>query len=156
MIFTIAGAVCQIDDADAHLLDGISWRLHDVRRSTRYVRGHRLGTHHGSTKVYLHRLVAAAGVGQFVDHINGDGLDNRRTNLRVVDHADNQVNTHRRRSGAVRGFWFDKRRGTFSSVISVRGKRIWVGSFATAAEASQAYEDAARRHFGELHAPEAP
>jgi hypothetical protein len=51
------------------------------------------------TTVYLHRLLMQPGDGLVIDHINGDGLDNRRLNLRVVTKSQNALNRNFGRSG---------------------------------------------------------
>ena len=73
--------VTQIDDDDAWVIVGRRWSIFNPRGSrTAYAR---------SNGIYLHRLIVGAKAGEEVDHINGDGLDNRRSNLRIVTHAEN-------------------------------------------------------------------
>ncbi len=74
-----------MDLEDWEQVRGCSWWLHSWTH--RYVRGLR-----GGRNVYLHRLIAGAGRGELVDHINGDPLDNRRANLRVVPRRVNCLN----------------------------------------------------------------
>ncbi len=89
---------------------------------------------------------------QLVDHINGDGLDNRRVNIRLCTKADNQRNQRRnsKNTTGYKGVSFDKARGKYSASIGVHGEQISLGRFSTAEEASQAYEDAVRRYHGEF------
>lgn len=102
-------------------------------------------------KVFMHRVVNETPDGLFTDHINGDGLDNRRLNLRTVTHAQNMKNRRRgknNRSGA-KGVSFDPEKGRWRAAINVNGKRFRLGRFDTVEEASEAYERAAKEHFGE-------
>lgn len=69
-----------LDQGDAHLLGSYTWHI----CQDGYVRRKSHGRH-----VYLHRLIIAAAAGQLVDHINGDGLDNRKANLRLCNRAEN-------------------------------------------------------------------
>ena len=97
----------------------------------------------------MHRLVLARTLGRDiapgmeVDHINGDGLDNRRMNLREVTKAQNMRNCRRRRSKPTSRFlgvmWF-KARGKWHAHIGVDGRLIHLGDFRTELEAAQARE----------------
>ncbi len=100
----------------------------------------------------MHRLITRAPKGKVVDHENGDGLDNRRANLRVCDHRQNRRNHQRpRKGGASRfhgvGWW--KRDQKWRAKISVDGRTIHLGYFADEEDAARAYDQAAREHFGE-------
>lgn len=71
-----------IDASDVDLVKNIKWRLN--------CNGYVINTPKGKPAVFLHRRIL--GVDQFVDHINGNPLDNRKCNLRVCDHSTNQMN----------------------------------------------------------------
>lgn len=99
--------------------------------------------------VYLHRFILGAGPGMMVDHINGDGLDNRRENLRLADASLNNVNRgHYAPKSGYRGVYPACRR--WVAAISVSGRNIRLGRFASAEDAARAYDVAAARHFGEF------
>lgn len=94
----------------------------------------------------LHRVVAGASAGQYVDHINGDSLDNRRENLRVCTNSQNAMNRGKQvnnRSG-FKGVSWNKKAGCWQAWIQVRGKRMWLGDFADKRDAAAAYDRAAR------------
>lgn len=79
-----------------------------------------------------------------IDHINGIKSDNRFVNLRPATPSQNLANRE------VSGAHFSKKRGKWQSAIKVGYKSIWLGYFATEAEARAAYADAAKRFYGEF------
>ena len=103
----------------------------------------------GGAREFMHRLVMGCRPREEVDHRNGDGLNNRRHNLRSTTHSLNQAN--RRRVTGKSGFkGVFQRSGKWRAYITVAGRFISLGSFITAEEAARAYDVAAREHFGEF------
>ena len=101
----------------------------------------------------MHRLILGCGPGEEVDHRNGNGLDNRRGNLRPATHALNQANVRRVR--AKSGFkgvsrWVRPSPRPWRAHITVKGRMKFLGAFATPEEAARAYDAAARELFGEF------
>lgn len=82
------------------------------------------------------------------DHINGDGLDNRRVNLRPSTRMQNSWN--RRPLNTYKGTLFKKSRGKWYAKIQVNGVRFETGYFNTEEEAAFAYDLLACEHFGEF------
>lgn len=100
---------------------------------------------HGK-QYYLHRFLLEAPRHMQVDHINGDGLDNRRTNLRLVTPSQNQWNRGKKQSsrtgykGVTRGS-----NGRFLARIMHQNKQTHLGTFKTVEAASFAYVTAESR-----------
>jgi hypothetical protein len=102
--------------------------------------------------VKMHRLITGAKVGQIVDHINGNGLDNRRCNLRVTDSFGNAKN-HKVRcdsKSGVPGVNFRKDTEKWAVRIQSNGVRHFVGLFKDFASASAEYEKIALKLHGEF------
>jgi hypothetical protein len=152
------GLVALVDEDDYERASTYKWhaikrgRLHHAMRSVK--RGGVRST------VYLHRWLMDAPTGIEVDHRNGDGLDNRRENLRLATHAKNAVN-HRRRgsskSSAFHGVCWHTWSQRWRVVICAgpktsRGtaKQIYVGVFRDETDAARAYDRAALIHHGEF------
>lgn len=137
-------------DADLILRVSGVYRTHPTAR-TPYVRLR------GGRTIYAHRVIAERMEGrklhrhEKVDHINGNGTDNRRENLRVVSHSDNLVNRSgwRNSSSKYKGVTFYKRDGNWQSKICPHGKTIHLGYFANEEEAAIAYNNAAVLHYGD-------
>lgn len=97
--------------------------------------------------LYLHRALAGQD-GKYVDHINGNSLDNTDENLRPCSPAQNQANM-RRFSGASGFKGVSKSKTRWKAKICVARKYIWIGRFDTEVEAAMAYDEAAVHHFGD-------
>lgn len=148
--FQIKTATALIDNQDADFLSGYVWHLHKTGHST-YLRGYKKGQP-GASKAqkYLHRLITDAPAGMDVDHINGDGLDNRRENLRVCTRSQNNANRHRTqsKSSPIKGVHFEKCTGRWRAEVHCNGKRHTLGRFDRIEDAAAAYAAKAAELFG--------
>jgi hypothetical protein len=100
----------------------------------------------------MHRQVANPPDDLLVDHINHNGLDNRRSNLRFATDSTNQQNARKsitKTTSRFKGVDFVKPTGKWRARISVAGKRLFLGSFTDELDAALAYDNAARKYFGE-------
>jgi hypothetical protein len=106
-------------------------------------------------KVSLHRLLLNARPGQQIDHRNGNGLDNRRSNLRPATPPQNAFNTRSRRgsSSIFRGVNWHTARSKWQVGIRINNRRRHLGYFANEAEAGLEYDVAARLSHGEFYRP---
>lgn len=103
-------------------------------------------------RILLHRLVLGIlNTRKEGDHIKGDRLDNRKEFLRVCSHAQNAMNTGRRKNNksGLKGV-YPLRSGRWSASIWVQGKGKWLGSFPSKEEAARSYNKAASEFFGEF------
>lgn len=94
--------------------------------------------------VRLHRLVAGAEKGQKVDHINGNTLDNRKENLRIVDHTVNMQNTRKRKNATSRhkGVCWSPQRNAWRARLYSHRVTKELGYFKNESDAAKAYNDA--------------
>ena len=147
MTSTIVTLAVQVDPADAHLLNEYRWKSHRYGDGLFYV-----SAWSGGKTVYLHRLITGVKRGEIVDHINGDGLDNRRVNLRIVSHRINLANqrTQLGRSSRFKGVSFNKRGQQWEAYIKVNGKQRRLGWYENELNAAMAYNAAATEAWGEF------
>jgi hypothetical protein len=100
--------------------------------------------------VYMHRLIMNPPPGMVVDHINRNRWDNRRSNLRACTQAENLQNRRKSRGTSVfKGVFWHTRRRKWLATIGHMGKTIQIGFFDEEIKAARAYDDAARRLFGQ-------
>ena len=103
--------------------------------------------------IFMHNEIMKPDSGFEVDHINGDGLDNRRANLRTSTHADNMKN-QRRRSDNISGYkGVSPHSNRWRAYIYINGRYINLGVFADALSAAKAYDKAAIKYFGRFAKP---
>ena len=109
----------------------------------------------GCRRQSIHREVMDNPYGMCVDHINGNPLDNRKKNLRVCTHSQNQMNRKLRRDSrsGFKGVWLSPDGSIIKAYIGVPNtsgkKTIKLGSFKTIEEAARAYDAKAKELFGE-------
>jgi hypothetical protein len=137
-----------VDDEDYEALKRRRWHYMPPSKASPGGSGYAVCSYRGST-LYMHQLLTLLPPRQLeVDHINGDGLDNRRENLRVVSHQKNLRNRHRvstnNKTSGVDGVCFDRSAGSWRAYID-RGGRIYLGRHATKEAAMKARQAAEAR-----------
>lgn len=136
------GEFAIIDEADLPFVSQTTWRAHPCNRQ-------RGGFYAASDRGYMHRLIMSASKNQLVDHINGDGLDNRRINLRIASHRENCINSIVANSTGFRGVEALPS-GKWRAKVCVHKKPYRSAPFATVEEAAAAYDELAQIHHGDF------
>lgn len=145
------GHVAIVDDEDFERLSKHKWYA-DVKTSDQiYAKTSRfLGA---DRKVYLHRLVAGATHRhEYVDHIDGNTLNNQKQNLRICTNAQNISNgkSHKGSISRFKGVTFCKEKRKWASAIGVNYKTIHLGRFENETDAALAYNEGAKKYHGEF------
>jgi hypothetical protein len=139
-----------IDAADLPLVDCLNWSA-DVDRSVVYAKRTDCSGPRRRT-VMMHRVLMGDPSGVEIDHVDGDGLNNRRSNLRW---ATDQQNAHNRRISSLntsgfKGVYWDKARGAWRATITLNCVRRHLGYFDTPEAAHAAYVKASASLHGEF------
>jgi hypothetical protein len=105
----------------------------------------------GKTTIYLHRTVLSEPPCPEVDHKDGNGLDNRKFNLRVATHQQNLCNQRlsRANTSGYSGVSWNRRRRKWVAQTKHYGKAIQIGLFDSKVDAALARDEYMRAHYGE-------
>ena len=144
------GKVALVDDNDFEYLNQFRWYFSPygyAARSKKKVGGK---YPEGHTSL-MHREIMEIKSKSDVDHINGDKLDNRKSNLRLATRSQNMINkdvTKRSVSGLKGVYWFARDKKWISTIV-VNYKTIFLGYFKSKEKAARSYKEAAIKYFGE-------
>lgn len=135
----------------------MQWKWYVVRGTVTWY-AQRKQRHRGKQRaMWMHRLIAATPKELQTDHINHNGLDNRRGNLRPCTRSQNQhnrLNTKHKDGVAYSKYKGVRRQDTkWQAMITVKGKAIRIGRFPSEIEAAKAYDQKAIELFGEFARP---
>jgi AP2 domain len=137
-----------IDPEDWELVSRYSWCAIQGRSGIWYAQT-RLDS---STHTYMHTLITNY---DYTDHENGNGLDNRRVNLRHATHEENMWNRRQQRNNTSghRGISRHKTRGKWQAQISYLGTIFYLGQYDDFSEAVAAYHEKRAKLHGNFAAP---
>lgn len=146
------GFVALVDDEDYERLNQFKWFAHKSY-NTYYAQRH-TGPRSNRHLVHMHREVLPTPTGFTPDHINWNGLDNRKDNLRPATGSQQQWNTRKQLSKNSKYKGVTKAHKSkihpWVAVLVSKRKHYYLGCFATEEDAARAYDRAAREEFGEF------
>ena len=153
------GQSALIDDADFEWISQWKWCASKAHSGYYAMRAER--SFGGKYKfVYMHRMINGTPAGVATDHIDGDGLNNTRANLRDATNQQNAANGRRHKDGSSRfkGVSRNPKPGPLNpkpwiAHIGVDGAVRHLGTFLNEEDAAAAYASAAKEAFGDFHRP---
>lgn len=140
-----SGKFAKIDDEDFERVSRIRWHY----GCKRYAVHHAL-TNKKQHFIYMHKFVLGVENAIEVDHINGDSLDNQKSNLRTCTHQQNMANKRMQKNNksGIKGVAWDKNRNKWKATISFNDKTINLGRYNDKLEAAKVYQNKAKELFG--------
>ena len=144
-----------VDPEDYARLSKYKWYAAKSRKTFYARRGRWCKTRKRKLLEFMHNLVIDVPAGHVADHINHNGLDNRKANLRPATSAENTRNCSIQRentSSKYRGVWYNKQIKKWRAKIVFNNKRYHIGYFENEVDAGKAYDEAARKYHGEFAA----
>ncbi len=143
------GFYAYVDAEDFEELNRWRWRAHSGGYAVRWEK---------DKLILMHRQIMKTPQGMVVDHINGNGYDNTRANLRNVTRRENMHNMgkHAGTASIYKGVVRGKRKGTWYAKVGWGGAHATAGPFEEEAEAGRAYDRMAVEAFGEHARPNFP
>jgi len=144
------GKYALVDNSDYEDLSKYKWYAYKCGKNYYAARSVRIKGTKKKQTIIMHSLIAKTPDGMVTDHINGNGLDNRRENLRICSHRENICNC-KPRSGFSRfkGVSWNVLLKKWRARICYKGKKISLGCYQKEEEAARAYDLKASEWFGE-------
>lgn len=139
--------VALVDDEDFDSVNQYKWSATKLGNNFYAMRGQWVDGKY--TTKYMHSMILD---GKEIDHIDHNGLNNQKSNLRLCTRSENSMNKTKRRgvSSIYKGVSFFKKGGKWMAQITSAGKSIYLGYFVCEIDAARAYNTKATELFGEF------
>ena len=149
------GKFALVDDADYEWLSKWKWCYHSRGYAAR---GQYNPVTKKITQIFMHRLIMNPLKSMIIDHVNHNGLDNRRCNLRICTREQNAYNSrsHKNSASQYKGVHWGKLTQNWRAEITCKGKRIHLGVYTNEKDAARAYDNKAIELFGVFAKPNLP
>lgn len=134
------GKYAMVDNEDFDKLKDINWCYNN-----RYAKNNKIGL--------MHRYIINTPIDSFTDHINQNGLDNRKSNLRLCNQSQNMANVKpiKNKSSKYKGvYWNKKEHKWYVQIKNKKFGNIFLGVFDNEEEAGRAYDLKAIEIHGEF------
>ena len=142
------GKYAIVDVEDYQELSQYPWQIWETERNSCYA-----VRYCGKKIIYMHRQIMNAPAGVFFDHRYGNSLDNRKVNLRIATRVQNQYNRRkisRKTTSKYKGVHLKRNMKKYCATIGFNGKKTHLGCFENEIDAAKAYDEAAKKLFGEF------
>jgi hypothetical protein len=144
------GFIALVDDDHFEVLNQFKWHIKKCGRTNYATANIKIDGKYKT--ITMHRFLLDAPKGVQVDHINHNGLDNQRDNLRFCSNSQNQMNRspYKNCTSNFKGVSFYRKTKRWKAYIKLNGKRINLGHYKTEIEAAEVYNNKAKELFGEF------
>lgn len=148
------GEFAIIDPEDFDRVSKLTWHLLDQKIISKYAITN-IKINGKNTTMRMHRFIMNAHESIKYDHINGNGLDNRKSNLRVCTPSQNTMNAPPQRNGTskFKGVFWDNQKNKWACKIKFNGKSIHIGFYNNEIDAAKAYDLNAIEYFKNFARP---
>lgn len=133
-----------IDLEDIPKVKSIGWHLTQSKRNTRYCISNK--------GVLLHRLLMDDPEGMVIDHINHNGLDNRKCNLRICTNQENICNCEipKNNKSGCKGVYWAKDKQKWTVQVTINNKTKYIGRYENLEDAIKARQEASKKYYGDF------
>lgn len=146
------GKYAIVDDEDFEMLNKWKWHYNKNRGQGRAQRSTSRKSLEGKTSVFMHRVIMNCPKDLQIDHINGNGLDNRKSNLRICTNIENSRNKNitKNNTSGIRGVSWNKSYQKWHTYIRVNYRHVFLGYYFDKEQALKVRKEAEEKYFGEF------
>lgn len=139
-----------VDDRDFNFLNQWRWSFWNLKGGDLFYAVRQ--DYKTKRDIRMHRLIMNCPKDKQVDHINGNGLDNRRSNLRICSVAENQRNSkvHKDNKSGYKGVSWNKEKKKWHVCIRIGKENKSLGYFISKIDAATAFNKTAKKYFGKF------
>jgi len=144
------GETAIIDASDVDIVSGWNWSTWAIAGiANKYAV--RVSSNPKKT-ILMHRAIMSAMHGMEVDHVNGNGLDNRKCNLRIATRSQNAMNSRiaKNNKSGIKGVYWNKKREKWIAKITCERREIYLGEYKKIDDAAEAYKNASAKFHAEF------